>query len=970
LFYFPKKSNGLALGSPLNRYDTNLRKASAYTGAPIPYTTIVSDASNPSTITVTTPYAHGLQPGTPLLIQLTSGSTNFTDYGSGPFAILSTPTLTTFTVQAKTGAAVTGTLGGTIIIKPNSSFLHRPFDGGIAMTCGSPHHGALAARQTKKYFRYQSGKGMFFTSGTLFAPTFDISTASASNVNVYGSITISTEQNHQLQIGAVVRLSGFNTGGYNGTYRVTSITSDRAFTVQIYQTLASTIPVFAPQPRVNVTGWYGGVVRAGLFDDQNGVFWEYDGEQLTVVKRSSTYQVAGLASVQANSNLVTGDGTCRWNDQLAVGDAIVIRGMTHTITSIPDHNTMTVVPEYRGTNNDTRIKILLVLEQRIKQADFNVDVMDSTGPSGYLIDPAKMQMIMIQYTWYGAGFIEFGVRGPNGKFILSHRIKNNNVNDEAYMRSGNLPCRYEASSNGALTKLFGNINSSQTSIQIQDGTFFPANVSVQYPAYISVNNEIVGYTSITKEAYGQGNLVANLTLLTRGTGIGTQLTQWVEGSSKTFTQGANVGHTTGSGVYVIGCTSAPTLTHWGSAVVMDGGYDVDKGYSFSFIRNNVTLPSSEGQKTTLFLMRLAPSVSNTIIGAIGTRDLINRAALDLNGLVVNITGGRYLIEGILNPTNLDLHTTTFVNLNAPQFGNQPSFTQFSTNVQFTGTTLGGLLPSALSASGTGTARGGLRSNAVSYSGTFAAGGTTYWANNVPVSAYTTGGGTGAFATVRITTNTFGNANIMTAATVKSFTVTNPGGNLQVGDRLRIYGNVFSPAMTFGTNDANLTVTAIGTDAQYANNVVLTTVSGSGSGGNITLNLARDTTQSITDYSRRTLSYSVNATGEGYGSGDTVRILGTTLTGVGASPANDLTLRVQSIAGSVTGGERLFAIPITATNSGLLDLRNIKQLGSSAIPGNGVYPDGPEVLAIQITCLTAQATQQFADAQLSFTESPA
>ena len=51
-----------------------------------------------------------------------------------------------------------------------------------------------------------------------------------------------------------------------------------------------------------------------------------------------------------------------------------------------------------------------------------------------------------------------------------------------------------------------------------------------------------------------------------------------------------------------------------------------------------------------------------------------------------------------------------------------------------------------------------------------------------------------------------------------------------------------------------------------------------------------------------------------------------------------------------GGERLFAIPVNYTNSGQLDLSMVKQLGNSGIPGYNVYPDGPELLCINITAL--------------------
>jgi hypothetical protein len=84
--------------------------------------------------------------------------------------------------------------------------------------------------------------------------------------------------------------------------------------------------------------------------------------------------------------------------------------------------------------------------------------------------------------------------------------------------------------------------------------------------------------------------------------------------------------------------------------------------------------------------------------------------------------------------------------------------------------------------------------------------------------------------------------------------------------------------------------------------------------------------------------------------------------------------ISYINGSyANGGERLFAIPINFTNSGLLDLSTVKQLGNSGIPGLNVYPDGPELLAINITSLSTLAgltNPVQGDIQLSFSESQA
>jgi hypothetical protein len=102
-------------------------------------------------------------------------------------------------------------------------------------------------------------------------------------------------------------------------------------------------------------------------------------------------------------------------------------------------------------------------------------------------------------------------------------------------------------------------------------------------------------------------------------------------------------------------------------------------------------------------------------------------------------------------------------------------------------------------------------------------------------------------------------------------------------------------------------------------------------------------------------------------GDTLKILGNVIGG--STPTNDLALTVLTVTTEISGGERLFAIPVNASTGGVLDLSSVKQIGTSAIPGAGTYPNGPEVLAVQITALTAQTTPT-GDVQLSFRESQA
>ena len=171
-------------------------------------------------------------------------------------------------------------------------YTHRPFDGGVQLGTGTPAHGAQAIRQSKKYIRYQSGKGIMYTSGSLFAPSYDLRDVSSDGINIGSTITVVTDNvDHSLQVGAEVQLAGIRTGGYNNHYVVSAIISENTFTVQAVEGLDSTTPEFDVQPQVLLYRWKGATVRAGSFDDQNGIFFQYDGTQFAVGLRSSTFQL-------------------------------------------------------------------------------------------------------------------------------------------------------------------------------------------------------------------------------------------------------------------------------------------------------------------------------------------------------------------------------------------------------------------------------------------------------------------------------------------------------------------------------------------------------------------------------------------------------------------------------------------------------------------------------------------------------
>jgi hypothetical protein len=670
--YYAKAKVGTTFNEVLSTTYTQVRRGGLYTGATIGVPTITySNVTSPSTITVTFATAHGLVPGTTLTVTQSSdnGSNNHT-LASGPFFVETVPSTTTITYTARAPGAITGVITGAVYTRPDCFYVHRPFDGGVQLGTGGPQHGAQAVRQSKKYVRYQSGKAINYNTGALFAPVYDIRSLTSTGTIVGSTITLSTDDtDHGCQVGAQISISGVTTSGYNGTYIVSAITDERTLTFSATQTLGATTAVIGSPCTMSVLNWHGSTVRAGTFDDQNGMFWQYDGQQMALGRRSSTFQLSGVVSVNSDSNAVTGSNT-RFTQQLANGQRIVIRGMTHVVANIINDTSMTITPDYRGAVNAVGVKICKTIDYLIPQTKWNIDRCDGTNgpfnPSGYLLKPDKMQMIGMQWTWYGAGFIDYMLRGPEGKYIFVHRIKNSNVNTEAYMRTGNMPVRYEVLNEAAESELSSAINSSVTTLPINDTTYFPTTGTVY------IDNEIIRYTGKSTST-GPGNLT--------GCTRETNLSLFTAGSLRSFTAAAAASHSINAGVILISQTATPIISHWGSAMMSDGGFDEDRGYIFNYQSTNTQIST---RRTSAFAIRLAPTVSNAITGDLGVRELLNRAQLLLQGIEVTAGGSTNLnsalvIEGVLNPQNYPTNPAliTWNTLNSANFGGQPSFAQIA-----------------------------------------------------------------------------------------------------------------------------------------------------------------------------------------------------------------------------------------------------------------------------------------------------
>ena len=344
LTYFARGVVGTASGQSLLTDATVVKRGAIYSGASIPVASATSSGANPSVITLNFTNPHGLIPGTAIHANVAAGTN--ANIASGPFVVTSVPSLTSLNYTARTGLAVTTPSSVTLYALTNATITHRPQDGGVILATKTPTYGATVARQSKRYFRYQSGKGFLWSSGTLFRPNYDVRSITASATTIGSTVTVTTDDiDHGLQIGAVVEIAGATTSGYNGTYTVNGITSDYQFTFLATSVLGATTAVLGISAKAYVKSWDGAAVRAGLFDEQNGLFWEYDGQILSVVRRNATTQLSGTLAVTQNSNAVTGTNT-RFTQQLKAGDRVVIRGMTHHVIQVVSDTSIFISPDY------------------------------------------------------------------------------------------------------------------------------------------------------------------------------------------------------------------------------------------------------------------------------------------------------------------------------------------------------------------------------------------------------------------------------------------------------------------------------------------------------------------------------------------------------------------------------------------------------------------------------------------------
>lgn len=584
-----------------------------------------------------------------------------------------------------TAASTTYLVSTSLIVKTDGAYQHRAFDGGVEITAGKGADSQVI-RQTRKYFRYQSGKGIQTSLAINFNPPTLVETLQSSGTTA----TATTKYPHGFSVGSSIRILGSDDNAYNGNKTVVSVPDEFTFT---YQT-TGTPSTQTPDGIITVTiqSWNNSSIRAGMFDFQNGFFFEYDGTVLYAVRRSSAQQLAGVATVFNKSNIINGTNT-NFNS-LNIGDKIVVRGMTYKVVKVKSKTQIAVQPAYKGISAEGVI-ITKTVDTKVAQSDWSLDKCDGLGVSGFNLDLTKIQMAYMDYSWYGAGKIRFGFKDRTGRVIYAHEFIHNNRITEAYMRSGNLPARYEIENTGVATYV-PTLFHWGTSV-IMDGRFDNDKAYL----FTALSNTV----SLTNGQSIIANMLTNTRLVSEYD-YNIRTNKWYV--ELLFSYEDAYKFTVGTALYSSPSTNPPPNDFIGPRVEFSGELVETAYYSGQFIDNMYTPvyvvrvlasvginapvagqypnlpkptapdtigigapPSASGSSASirsilpLISIRLAPSVDNNLTGELGAREIINRMQLQLSDLGLTLTHDCevYLI------LNGSLSNVNFVDVTEPSLSN-------------------------------------------------------------------------------------------------------------------------------------------------------------------------------------------------------------------------------------------------------------------------------------------------------------
>jgi hypothetical protein len=122
----------------------------------------------------------------------------------------------------------------------------------------------------------------------------------------------------------------------------------------------------------------------------------------------------------------------------------------------------------------------------VLQGSFNIDNLDGTGPSGFTLNPIRLNLFRIAFGWLGASSIKFQILNEQGRWITFHEIERNNQFFVPNVRNPYLPLTAQVNKSGGATSL-------QIGTAGWNGGIIgePSNASSRYFSVVAANNSSV-----------------------------------------------------------------------------------------------------------------------------------------------------------------------------------------------------------------------------------------------------------------------------------------------------------------------------------------------------------------------------------------------------------------------------------------------------------------------------------------------
>ncbi len=227
------------------------------------------------------------------------------------------------------------------------------------------------------------------------------------------------------------------------------------------------------------TGTAGYTQRAGFFTQEQALQVGFDGENFGILRQNGgkahieyftltgaassggniTLTLNGIAYVVPVTNASIGINAAEISEyfQANYSGAWIVEhcdGVVHFVSTSVGPNagsfsyTDTDTTGLTGTLSTVQTGVVHT-DTWIYQANFNIDKLDGTGPSGMTIDPTKLNVYQINFRWLGAGELRFAIENPlNGNVIFFHHIHYTNQNTDVHLDNPSLKIGYVAASLG------------------------------------------------------------------------------------------------------------------------------------------------------------------------------------------------------------------------------------------------------------------------------------------------------------------------------------------------------------------------------------------------------------------------------------------------------------------------------------------------------------------------------------------